>query len=214
MKNLLYAAFVFLIVTSCAPKLSSTWKSQDYKGRTYTKIAVVGISENLEARNVFENNAVQLLKDHGINAITGITVFPPKMSPPKKGEDAKFIKILKDNDIDGVITMSLINTKESQRYTQGETYAVPLGYRRFGRYYYRTYSYISTPGYYQDENSYLIEAVLYDVAGELQEGQNTLVWSGQSALINPSSSQNAAINYTNKMVASLLNDMVILSSQN
>ncbi|KAA1244611.1 hypothetical protein [Aquimarina sp. RZ0] len=213
MKILLYAAFVFLIVTSCAPKLSSTWKSKDYKGRTYTKIAVVGIGEDLAARKAFENNAVQLLKDNGIHAITGITIFPPKMSP-KKGEDAKFIKILKDNDIDGVITMSLINTKESQRYTPGETYAVPLGYRRFGRYYYRTYSYISTPGYYQDEKSYLIEAVLYDVAGELQEGQNTLVWSGQSALINPSSSQNAAVTFTSEMVASLLNDMVILPSQN
>ena len=215
MKTIFYTSFIILILmfTSCAPKLSATWSSKDYQSKRYSKIAVVGISEDLAARNAFERNAVQLLNDNGVNAIEGILIFPLNNSP-KEGEDVKIIKILKDNAIDGVITMSLINSDESQHYEPGETYRVPIGYTRFGKYYYRTYSYISTTGYYVNEKSYLIEAILYDVAGELKEGQNTMIWSGQSALINPSSAQDAAIRFTKKLVASLIKDKIVLTTQN
>lgn len=207
MKHLtnLYITFIGLCVftVSCSPKLGTSWKEPNYQGKSYQKVVVVGIGGDLTGQRLFENNAVQLLRNNGVYAVSGTTIFPPNLSP-KEDDDSEIIEILKKNKIDGVITMSLINENQSQRYVQGQTRAIPTGYVRFGKYYYRTYTHVREPGYYINQNSYLIEAVLYDVSGELKEGDNTMVWTGQSSLINPSSAKGAAVTFTERMVGTLL----------
>lgn len=196
------------VVSSCAPKLNTDWTKEGYEGHTYNKIAVVGITKNLEARNSFEATAVELFGKQGLNAIPGINIFPPNMSEEQRKPE-NLIKILKDNQIDGVITMSLIDSEESKRYERGETLTYPGGYYRFGRYYYRTYNTIQTPGYYVSTKSYLIESVLYDVSGELNGDKEAMVWTGQSALVDPKSVESAAKSYTKKLVNHVLTQGVI-----
>ncbi|MEM6523761.1 MAG: hypothetical protein AAGF85_11740 [Bacteroidota bacterium] len=197
-----------VVVSSCAPKLNTDWTKEGYTGHSYNKIVVVGISKNLEARNSFEATAVELFKKQGLNAIPGINIFPPNMSEEQRKPE-NLIKVLKNNQVDGVITMSLIDSEESQRYERGETLTYPGGYYRFGRYYYRTYNTIQTPGYYVPTKSYLIESVLYDVSGELTEDKEAMVWTGQSALVDPTSVESAAKSYTKKLVNHVLAEGVI-----
>ncbi len=198
----------FLFLTSCSSKLSSSWTDDGYKGEAFSKIAVVGISNDLNARLVFEESAVALLKDKGVQAINGIEVFPAKMSEEEQ-KPANLIKLIKENNVDAVITMSLVDTREATRYEPGESYNVPAGYYRLGKYVYRRYITVHEPGYYVPTQSYLIEAVLHNLKGELTEDSKTLVWTGQSALVDPSSLRGAAALFTKKMVKSLLEDKVI-----
>ena len=198
------SAFIYLfLLVACSPKLSSDWTKDGYQGHSFKKIAVVGISDNLKARISFEDRAVDLFKKKGVNAVAGINVFPPNMSE----EDQKpknLIKIIERHQLDGVITMSLVDSEESERYRPGESYTYPSGYYRFGRYYVRTYNTVRTPGYYESTKSYLIEAIFYDVSGELYEGKETMVWKGQSSLVDPSSIESAAKSFTKKLVSHTL----------
>ena len=66
--------------------------------------------------------------------------------------------------------MALINSKETDRYKPGETLYVP-SYYRVGEYIVRGYQSFNTPGYYTTEKSYLIEAILYNVKGDLHKGK-------------------------------------------
>jgi len=77
--------------------------------------------------------------------------------------EMNLIKIIKDNNIDGVITMSMIDSDESMDYELGRTVTVPTDYYRYGPYAFQRYSTIHEPGYYVETKSYLIEAVLHDL---------------------------------------------------
>ncbi|MEM7380147.1 MAG: hypothetical protein AAF361_02995 [Bacteroidota bacterium] len=200
----LISIFLFL---GCGPvKMSSTWTKDGYNERSYGKLAVVGMSKDLKSRNIFEGDVVALLKENGINAVEGISMFPPGSGENLKAKD--YIRIIKENNLDGVITMALIDSKESERYQPGETLYVP-SYYRVGRYIARGYNVYNTPGYYTPTKTYLIEAVLYNVKGELSEGKETMVWTGQSSLMNPSSIESASKSFTKQLVNQLIADNIV-----
>lgn len=195
-------------IHSCgSSKMDSTWVKESYTERSYSKIAVVGIGKDLTARNTFEEDAVRLLKEQGINAVAGINMFPP--SGTEEIRTAKdYIRIIQENDLEGVITMALVDSKESERYQPGQTLYSP-SYYYVGEYIVRGYQRFETPGYYTTEKSYLIEAVLYNVKGELFEGKETIVWRGQSSLLEPTSVENASDTFTKKMVNQLIEDGIL-----
>ncbi|TMM57063.1 hypothetical protein FEE95_11265 [Maribacter algarum] len=201
-------SFTLSLQQACGPtKMGSTWTKETYQDRGYSKIAVIGIGKDLNARNTFEKDAVALLKEQGINAVEGILMFPPGGTEEiRTAED--YIKIIKKNNLDGVITMALINSKETDRYKPGETVYVP-SYYRVGEYIVRGYQSFNTPGYYTTEKSYLIEAILYNVKGDLHKGKETMVWTGQSSLLQPASLQNASESFTKRMVNQLITDGII-----
>ncbi|WP_394971000.1 hypothetical protein [uncultured Croceitalea sp.] len=200
--------FTVLLMGCGAGKMQSTWTKDNYSDRMYSKVAVVGIGKDLKARNTFEEDAVRLLKEHGINAVEGITMFPPGGKVEiRTAKD--YIKIIKENNLDGVLTMALVDSKENERYQPGETLYIP-SYYRVGRYIYRGYQTYSAPDYYTNEKSYLIEAVLYNVKGELFEGKETMVWTGQSSLLDPSSLESASETFTKRMVNQIAKDGIVI----
>ncbi|RKN81367.1 hypothetical protein D7Z94_10570 [Ulvibacterium marinum] len=200
--------FLFSLQQACGPaKMGSTWTKEGYEDRGYSKIAVIGIGKDLAARNTFEKDAVTLLKEQGIHAVAGILMFPPGGTEEIRTA-GDYIKIIKENNLDGVITMALVDSKETDRYKPGETLYVP-SYYRVGKYIARGYQTFNTPGYYTTEKSYLIEAILYNVKGELSEGKETMVWTGQSSLLEPSSLENASKSFTKRMVNQLIIDRII-----
>ncbi len=206
--SVLILALSVSIIQGCGSiKMGSTWTKENYNDTAYKKIAVIGIGKDVTARNAFEKDAAALLKEQGINAVEGISLFPPGGTEEiRTAED--YIKIIKENNLDGVLTMALINSKETDRYKPGETLYVP-SYYRVGEYIVRGYQTFNTPGYYKTEKSYLIEAVLYNVKGELYKGKETMVWTGQSSLLEPSSLENASDSFTKRMVNQLVADGIV-----
>ena len=128
------ALLLLFLAVGCSPQLSADWTKENYTGKSFKKIAVVGISKDLAARNNFEKEAVALYQKAGINAVAGIDFFPPNMSEAER-QPANLRKIVKANNLDAVITMSLIDAQETTRYEPGDTYVVAGAYRGFGRYY-------------------------------------------------------------------------------
>ncbi|WP_299462513.1 hypothetical protein [uncultured Microscilla sp.] len=205
--------FLSIIILSgmigCAPRLHSSWTKPNYQATRFAKIVVIGVSQDLTARNAFEKKAVQLLKEKGINAVPGVEVFPPDQKVSRK-DTSKIRQILQNHQLDGVITMSLLKSEQSKKYVSGDPANVADAYGNFKGYYYQTYQQVSKTGYYVNEKAYLIEAAFYDLKQRPVPGKSRMVWSGQSTLINPSCVQTAAAEFTKKMVFSLLKTPVVL----
>lgn len=201
---------ILFLFISCKSLLSSSFIKDGYGDNSYSKIAVIGISDDLSSRLTFEKTAVELLKEKGINAVQGINMFPQNMSKEQQ-EVSNLIKIIKENDLDGIITMSLIDTNDSHRYEQGDSYSVPAGYYRVGKHLIRRYVTVREPGYYVPTKSYSIEAVLYNLKGNLVVGQDTWVWTGKSALVDPNSLKSAALTFSKRMVGQIIEDEIIMS---
>ncbi|GGI56990.1 hypothetical protein [Winogradskyella haliclonae] len=207
-----FSLFLLLILSvSCSPKLSSSFVNDNYQNREYKRIAIIGVNDRLTSRLAFEKEAVSLYKENGINAVMGIDMFPQNMSQAEQ-EPENLIKIIKENNLDGIITISLVDVKDEHRYREGNIRSVPVGYYRVGRHIYRRYVTLRESGYYEQTKSYVIEAVLYDLKGELTENQDTWAWTGESALIDPSSLESAANTFCKKLVNHTIKEGIIKAS--
>ena len=210
--------FVFLKATvvislftlvSCSPQLNNEWKSEDFSSKFYSKVAVVGIGNDLKARKLFESIAVERLQAKGINAIEGITIFPADMSDEQKTPE-NLLKIIEENQVEAVIAMSLVSKEESFQIEGGNNEVVPGGYYRFGRFAVQRYQVEKQPVSVNSSMLYVIEAVLHDLKGDISEADKTLVWRGQSTLVQPESLRMAALVFTDDMVSHMTAKKVLL----
>jgi len=205
---LISSVLLVLIVTSCAPAMRGVWKQDSYTGNQYQKLAIVAISPNVENRTIFEQEAVKQFRKKGVQAVAGIDYFPPKMTEAERSPE-NLLKIVRDNQLDGVITISLVKKEESMSYVPGGKTMVPTTYSRYGPFVYQRYTAIDNPGYYTSSKSYLIEAVLHDLHGEIDPERKNLVWTGQSKLVDPTSVPTAAKQFSRAMVGYLVKEELV-----
>ncbi len=198
---------VIISLSACAPRLDVVWKKNEFQGDHFKKLVVVAITDNLETRNTFEETAVKLLKMKGIKAYHGVDFFPPNLDPKLHSKES-LRKIVEDNEIDGVITMSLVDKEEISQYVQGTTYVTPTTYDPYGYYMHTRYTTVSTPGYYINSKKYVIEGVLHDLNLGMAK-EDRLVWRGQSSLIDPSSVKAASVEFNKAMVSYLVKNGIV-----
>ena len=95
----------------------------------------------------------------------------------KQSENAMREKIKADG-FDGAVTMRLLDVAKDQYYVPG-TNAYPQYYRSFSGYYYRNWTYNSTPGHYSTTKTYTVETNIYSIK------EDRIIWSGLTKTIDP-----------------------------
>ena len=80
------------------------------------------------------------------------------------------LKILQDENFDGVVTMRLVSTEKETNYVPG-TYTGMYGYG-FGNWYGMYSPAFYDPGYYQETTSYMVETNIFSLK------ENKLIWTG------------------------------------
>lgn len=66
-----------ILLTACAStSLDLTWQDPTYEGRPFTKVLVVGSTDNAEHRRLFEDAVVDELKRRGVPAVASYAVIP------------------------------------------------------------------------------------------------------------------------------------------
>lgn len=163
--------------------------------------------KNLEVRQSMENNIISDLKNQKmIQTVSGLSLFPPNVSKEAWSEE-NVAKVLEKNQVDAVITVTPVNSYVSTDYNPGEMYTMPV-YGRVGRRVYRTYDMVYGPGYYEQNQNYVIEANLYDLT-QGDNKQDVMVWKGQSTLYDPSSISSGASSFSNNLVNYLVKNNII-----
>lgn len=193
------------LMWSCASTMSSTWKKNDYEGRTFDKILVVAESNSKQGRVNSENAIVERLQKEGINATNSLSVFPLNENvhalSPEEIED----RILKGG-YDGVLISSLADANSREVREGGGTYAQPVTYR-YGRMIRTGYVHVQEPEYYSREVTYVLETQLYDTKDSANK--ESVVWAGQAEITDPSSLESGVKDYAKALVKSLLDSGVI-----
>jgi hypothetical protein len=208
MKTLKVSGLFILIfqLFSCGSTMQNTWTKENYETKSFEKILVIGAFNTMEARNSFENTVTDMLNSKGIYAENSMAVLPPVTKITDISEKA-IIKAVKDGNYDGVIIASLIDaTSKDVRESGGPTYLTPYRYG-YGRYAYARYGYVYTPDYYRQQNTYVVESSLFDAnASSIEE---SMIWTGQSSLTDPSSYRAGAKTYAKRLVNTLLKSNVL-----
>ena len=185
---------------SCATTMKYTWTKDNYQGRKYNKVLVIVEAQTQQGRVNGENAIIEALKKEGVNATTSKAIFPNFANKGALTEDEIEAKILAGG-YDGVLVTSLVDANTRDVREGGGTYAQPVSYR-YGRHIRTGYVHMEEPEYYRQETTYLFETQLFDVSDHANK--EAVVWSGQSELTDPSSSESAAKTYSKRLVKTLV----------
>ncbi len=206
MNKLITLIFLTLFVSnSYAQKFLSTHTVGE-QTKSYSKILVVVKAKDAAYRLETEDNIVKRLKKEDIQAVPSylrLTNEMLKNKEPDEEELEKLVEQLRENNFDGILVTSLIESKHSVEYNpaQYNTSTVPVRYGRFGRYYGTATVGSYSPATIEEHQKYLLESLLYDLRGSTKE--NSLHWIGKIKITDPTSFDKASHKYAKSLVKKL-----------
>lgn len=182
-------------LAQCAQtRLSEAWVDSSYTGGPLESVLVIGLSDNVRRRGLFEEELASRFQSRGVAAVASIGVAPDK----EDLEKAAVRKKVQELGIKAVIVTRVLGVDKEKYYVPGEVYVPPHGYYRgFYGYYGRAYGYAYTPGYWAEYEIVRLETNLYDVATE------KLIWSAASETVDPQSVETVVQSLSEQIVDDL-----------
>ena len=166
-----------LFITACSStKIVVSWKNQEITSFEPKNILVVGMTNNLKVRKIFEEELKKAFLLRNINTVKSTTIFDETFTHSEKNEEEirKMIKKLSSDGFDTILITSVKGVDEKQNYPI-DYYTIDFLIKRFGNYYYKFQEIYYTPLYYEVYRIYHVEASIY----KINEKENkSLIWVG------------------------------------
>lgn len=201
MKTLVYTILLLFLASCSSMRMTDSWKSESYATYTPKKVLVVGITQNLTARKIFEESLKKELAARGIESEESYNLFSSSFTSTKQTE-AEIENELDKFSGDGFDTILISavkgvdeRTNYSMPYSQSGLYLT-----RFGRYYYAYQDIYYNPGYYDRYKIYHLETSLFDIT---QKDEKSLVWVAAYDLVDPHDISRTVNDYVKRITRSL-----------
>lgn len=204
-KMLLLAAIVLFAgfsATNCSStKLAGSWRNANYANYTPKKVLILGVSQNLTARKIFEEELAKELSLRGIQSGMAYDIFPVSFTNSQQSE----IQIQREIDTilnlgyDSVLISAVKGVDEKVTYDR--SYGTVYYRGRFNRYYYTYQDIYYTPYYYEKYKVYHIESSLFDL--ETQLDKTSLIWTASFDLVDPYDIENSVQGYIKGLLKNL-----------
>ncbi|MFD0762874.1 hypothetical protein ACFQZW_12350 [Lutibacter aestuarii] len=198
----------FLILLGCSStRFVDSWKNNKIPLFKPNKILVIGITDNLTARKLFEEKLKKKLLDRGMNAEESMLVIDKMFTSTKRTENEidELIKGLYSKGYDAVIINTLKGVEEKRKYSDN-FYDLNYNWTPFTRYYFRFQDIYFTPQYYEEYKVYHIETSIYNIN---VEENKSLVWVGAFNIVNPQSMKTVINDYTLAVIKQLEKEHLI-----
>ncbi|MBC8753516.1 hypothetical protein H2O64_02460 [Kordia sp. YSTF-M3] len=206
--KVLYYTLTLLLLASCSTaRMTDTWTNKEYTNYQPKKVLIVGLTENLTARQIFEEQLKNELADRGIVAVESYTVFKPSFTNLKQTQEAieQEISRVSKQGFDAILISAVKGVDEKETYS-GDRYRTDYYWRRFGRYYYLHQDVYLVEGYYNKYKVYHIEASLYNLK---EDSDKSLVWVASYNIVDPKQISTTVTNYVTAIIKSLEQEELI-----
>ncbi len=213
--------FIFLVALSALAACSTTttnisqsYRNPGFEETVFKKVLVIGVAENQEGRQAFEDAFAKAIADEGGEAQASWTLLPQNTQL----EEEQIRAALEGKNFDGVLITRLLSVDKDQEYVEPKAYSNPKttyyagGGGYYGRGYYgggyygfygTTYATVHEPGYFETSTTLRLETSLYSLA------TNSLVWTGQSDTVDPESIPDARASMTAAVAKKLKEERLI-----
>ncbi len=192
--------------SSTQTNIPQSWRNPGYEQTVFKKVLVIGVAENQENRQAFEDAFAKALVEAGGAAQASWSVLPQSTQLSEE----QIQRAIEGGGFDGVLITRLLSVEKDQEYVPGSTYYNPRtsyyasGYGRgYYGFYGTTYAKVHEPGYFKTSTTFRLETNLYSVAN------SGLVWSGQSETVNPESIPDARASMTAAVAKKLKEEKLI-----
>ncbi len=163
----LLATASLILLASCAnTQVTGSWKDAAYNEKL-SNVLVIGISDNITTRRMFEDTIVKKFTEHGIEATSSATLAPQD----KQLDKAAIEKIIEENDFGAVIITRMVGLKNETQYVPATNYVTAPYYSSMYGFYNHAYGLAYDPGYMVDITIASLETNIYETADK------QLIWS-------------------------------------
>ena len=206
MRNMFYFILSMLLVSCSSTRIIDSWKNKEYTDFKPKKVLIIGITQNLTGRKMFETQLRNALNSRGIHAEESFNVFEMNFTNSKQTEEEiqEQLEKLTDKSYDAVLISTVKGVDEKIVYSRGNKW-VNRHWRRFGRYYYYYQEVYFSPGYYQNYNIYNVESSLYDFSSK----DKALVWVASYNIVDPKEIDKTVKDYVESMIKGLEKENLI-----
>ncbi|MFD2564392.1 hypothetical protein [Aquimarina rubra] len=207
MKKTIFVVLVLLLSACSSVRVVDSWKNEEVLFFKPQKLMVLGVTQNLTARKIFEENLKKEFMKRNIIAYVSTETFDASFTDSQKTEAEinTMVKGLSDEGFDAVIISAVKGVDEKRNYNSGY-YTVGYRWTRFGRYYYRFQDIYYDPGYYNEYKVYHVETSIYNIN---LDDNKSLVWVGALDIIDPQSINTTVNEYVSAIIARLERDRII-----
>jgi len=178
----LIPVIAILILSGCSTGIHTSWTDPFYKGKRFSSLTILALSDNPEQRMVFESNVSGVFNDKGVSAIPAYTKLKSDTSFKYYQFEMKFDSL----GVDAILIFRLLSIHEEESNMPDPNYFLPQYYFNYYTYYYNHYNLVNSPGYVRRDDIVKIEASLYSNRGDM------LVWTAQTSTIDPASVESLA----------------------
>jgi hypothetical protein len=155
-------------------------------------LLVMGVGEDEDMRRLFENAFARALTNDGTKAEASWERLPQSRLLTAQEIDTA----IDAGGFDGVVVTRLVRVDDEREWVEGRTLRVQRA-RLFEGYYQGSYKVVHEPGYYRGSKTYRLETNVYSVSDGL------LVWSAESATVDPKSAQDGIDSMTQTVASKL-----------
>jgi len=168
-----------VVLSSCGgTNLTYVWKDPRYEGGYLRSVMVVGVSEEVARRRLFEDVFVREFEKRGIKAVASIKVLGPDTQLTKDTVKAEAHSL----GVDAVLATRLTGAREEAIYKPSSTSTMPSDYARsLDLYFYGSGGHSAYPGMYSKHYVVRLQTNVFDTDTE------KLIWTASSQTVEPES---------------------------
>lgn len=207
MKKIAFIIGLLVVVACSSTKYIDSWKNKEITSFKPQKLLVIGITDNLTARKIFEEELKKAFITRNIHAEESILIFDDNFTKSKKSEVEidKMIKKISNEGFDAVVITAVKGVDEKRSYNRNYN-TVNNRWSKFGYYYFIFQDVYFTPDYYETYKVYTIETYIYSIN---EKENKSLIWVGSFNLVNPQKITPTIKDYVNKIIKQLETDKLI-----
>jgi len=204
----LFLLVVLVFTTSCTTtQLIENWKNPDIDAYEPSKVLVVGLTANIEAREKFEKQLKQELALKGIETIMSLDFFASSFRTEKMTEEE--IKVV-ENDLindgfDTILFSKLIGVEDKIAYKKNYD-GYDETYRKFEEDYLMYQDIFYNPDYYEEYTVYHAETSMYCIC---PTKDRELIWKGFIDITDPQSIDETVNDYVRLVIVVLEEQQLI-----
>ena len=183
MKIVYYIFFVALLFSCTSTRFTDSWRNPEYTNYQPKKVLLLGVTNNLTARKIYEENLKEVFTSRGLQAVESYNVFKPSFTSIKQteAEIEKEIKTLSNQGFDAILIATVQGVDEKVSYQMDFLMYQPYS-RHFRHYYYLNQGIYYNNRLYENYKVYHIEISLFNLTSEHEK---SLIWVASYDIVDP-----------------------------
>ena len=201
MKKIILLLSIVVLSGCSSIRVVDSWKNEDVLFFKPQKLLIVGVTDNLTARKIFESALKEEFQKRNINAFESSEFMDISFTDSKKTEEEinSMISGLTDKGFDAVIISAVKGVDDKRNYSRGY-YTIDYRWRRFRGYYYYYQDIYYNPEYYSEYKIYHVETSIYNIN---EDDDTSLIWVGALDLVDPQNISKTVDGYVTAIITKL-----------